>query len=331
LYRWLPELAEQVEALVEAAKKGELFVSMEAWFDDFSYALKHVQTGATRVVARDEQTAFLTKHLRAYGGNGKFDQYRVGRVLRNIVFAGKGLVAHPANPESVIKDIASAIANHSEEVTKGGATSMADENTNAAQEIQAQLEEANKALEAKAAEHQAVVAALEAIKAQKLDEQVQQLTTKVAEQEATIAKVTEAKTGLEKQVAELTERATKAEAELASIRKMETARSRLTQLSQVKKIEDTEATLKELAEMTDETFAIVLRYAGEKAPASKTTEEPKTEETTTEEATTAALETVQPIEEPNLQGGTQAEGQSIMTVAKATANLLLNRKNEEAK
>jgi len=70
---------------VEAAQKGNLFVSMEAWFDDFASALKHVETGATRIVARDQRTAFLTKHLRAYGGNGKFEQYRVGRVLRNIV------------------------------------------------------------------------------------------------------------------------------------------------------------------------------------------------------------------------------------------------------
>jgi hypothetical protein len=81
--------------------KPKWFVSMEALFDDFDYAVIDKQ-GKQTVVARDEKSAFLTKHLRAYGGKGSYQDYKVGRLLKNIVFSGKGLVENPANPESVI-------------------------------------------------------------------------------------------------------------------------------------------------------------------------------------------------------------------------------------
>ncbi len=205
---------------------------------------------------------------------------------------------------------------------------MADTDTNAAQKVQAKLDETTKALETKAAEHQAVVAELEAIKAQKLDEQVQQLTATIAERDATIATVTEAKTGLEKQVAELTERASKAAAELAAIRKAETARSRLASYPR--------STMRtpRLRSRNWPRWRREVRHRSSRTQARRprsTTRRTQTEQSSTEEAATAALETVQPVEEPNLQGGTQAEGQSLMTVAKATANLLLNRKTQEAK
>jgi hypothetical protein len=96
-----PALQEQMESILAQIAKGELSVSMECLFQGFDYAMKS-RSGATRVVARNERTAFLTKHLRAYGGNGRYGDDQVGRVLRNIVFSGKGLVKNPANPESVI-------------------------------------------------------------------------------------------------------------------------------------------------------------------------------------------------------------------------------------
>ena len=46
--------------------------------------------------------SYLTKYLRAYGGQGEYDNYKIGRVLRNITFSGKGFVDKPANPDSVI-------------------------------------------------------------------------------------------------------------------------------------------------------------------------------------------------------------------------------------
>lgn len=96
-----PEQQKRVDELLQQITKGEKFVSMECLFKGFDYALKG-SDGKSRVLARNEQTAFLTKHLRAYGGDGHYGDYRVGRLLRNILFSGKGLVDKPANPESVI-------------------------------------------------------------------------------------------------------------------------------------------------------------------------------------------------------------------------------------
>ena len=89
---------------------GNLFVSMEAWFDDYSYGLYDSETGTLdRTVARNEKTSFLDKHLRANSGTGVYrdpesDQdMRIGRVLRSITFGGCGFVDRPANKRSVIE------------------------------------------------------------------------------------------------------------------------------------------------------------------------------------------------------------------------------------
>ncbi len=42
--------------------------------------------------------------MRIYGGEGIYNNYRIGRFLKNMVFSGKGYVDKPANPESVIFD-----------------------------------------------------------------------------------------------------------------------------------------------------------------------------------------------------------------------------------
>jgi hypothetical protein len=87
--------------------EGGWCVSMECRFKGFDYVLvprdgAALATDRARVVARTEKTAFLTKHLRAYGGSGTYQGQAVGRVLRNITFSGVGLVRNPANPASVI-------------------------------------------------------------------------------------------------------------------------------------------------------------------------------------------------------------------------------------
>jgi len=109
-----PERAREVEA---RAKANDLFVSMEAWFDDYSYGL-YGSNGLSKIVARNEKTSFLDKHLRAAGGVGKYydpelgQDMRIGRVLRSITFGGCGLVDHPANKRSVITsvDVMSSVA-----------------------------------------------------------------------------------------------------------------------------------------------------------------------------------------------------------------------------
>lgn len=95
------ELIDRTMKLVAQIQEGEKFVSMEAIFTNFDYGVVTAED-SFHVVARSEDTAFLTKHLRCYGGDGKFDGCKVGRILKNITFSGKGYVDKPANPHSII-------------------------------------------------------------------------------------------------------------------------------------------------------------------------------------------------------------------------------------
>lgn len=97
-----PELKDRAEKLISEIENGQKYVSMECLFNGFDYGLINESTGEYKVLARNDNTAYLTKHLRAYGGSGEHEGYKVGRVLRNITFSGKGFVDKPANPDSII-------------------------------------------------------------------------------------------------------------------------------------------------------------------------------------------------------------------------------------
>jgi hypothetical protein len=97
-----PELRERTSDLIQEIEAGTKYVSMECFFNGFDYGLQDKSTGELKLLPREEATAYLTKHLRAYGGSGEFENHKIGRVLRNITFSGKGFVDKPANPESII-------------------------------------------------------------------------------------------------------------------------------------------------------------------------------------------------------------------------------------
>ncbi len=109
LYRyWEKEdLQKKMDEILGQIAQGKKFVSMECYFANFDYAILP-KAGGQKVVARNGRTAFLTKHLKAYGGDGTYQGDRVGRLLRTITFSGKGLVDNPANPRSKITDHAAA-------------------------------------------------------------------------------------------------------------------------------------------------------------------------------------------------------------------------------
>lgn len=88
--------------ILNESAANKLYVSMEAWFTGFDYRV------GNKVVARNEDTAFLDGYLRSNGGQGTFGGEKVGRVLRNIVFGGVGIVANPANKDSVIHSFTNA-------------------------------------------------------------------------------------------------------------------------------------------------------------------------------------------------------------------------------
>lgn len=110
------------------SKAGTLYVSMEAWFDDYSYGFcKSDSKSSTlnKIVARNSDTSFLDRHLRCGGGAGVYrdpesnQDVRIGRVLKSITFGGCGFVDRPANKRSVI-----------EEATKMNGSSFAERDIN---------------------------------------------------------------------------------------------------------------------------------------------------------------------------------------------------------
>jgi len=97
-----PELKERAQKLIAEIEDGTKYVSMECYFKGFDYGLTDKVSGQYKVLARNDSTAYLTKYLKAYGGHGEHDNYKIGRVLRSITFSGKGFVDKPANPDSII-------------------------------------------------------------------------------------------------------------------------------------------------------------------------------------------------------------------------------------
>jgi len=265
LYKAFPELTERIDEIIAKAQKGEMFVSMEAWFPDFGYGLMDSATGEIKLIERTEDTAFLTKHLMIYGGSGKYQDYKVGRVLRDFIFGAQGFVDIPANPESVIKVAANKqvyVTAELSELLKGG---VEDVDEKQIKELQVDLESKTQ----KVVELQKLVEDVQA-KTKEYDGQIATLTEKVEELTANVTEASEKmvvveteKTELQKQFDEVTKRAEKSESDLEGIRKVEMARERLVKLSEVKKVDDEKVALAELCEMTEETFALVLKYAGE--------------------------------------------------------------------
>lgn len=107
VYKFLfPERAQEV---IDKAKAGELYVSMECWFDDYDYVVFN-DGEIEDIIRRTGDTAFMDSYLKAFGGTGHYpddDGKKVGRGLRNIVFGGCGFVYCPANNRSIIEKVGS--------------------------------------------------------------------------------------------------------------------------------------------------------------------------------------------------------------------------------
>jgi len=102
VWHHLPHIKTTAEQIVQRVEKGDLFVSMECWFDDFDYGL-YTQGGELfDRISRKPETAFLDAHLRANGGTGRYNGMRIGRALSGINFGGVAFVDRPANKRSFI-------------------------------------------------------------------------------------------------------------------------------------------------------------------------------------------------------------------------------------
>lgn len=96
------ELQERMDRILAEIPEEKWHVSMECLYRGFDFCLLS-KSGEVEVVKRSRETAHLTKHLRICRGGGEYQGKRLGMVLRDLTFSGKGLVENPANPHSVIR------------------------------------------------------------------------------------------------------------------------------------------------------------------------------------------------------------------------------------
>ena len=206
------ELKERMDKLIAEIEEGKWFVSMECLFNDFDYAVVTPE-GEHKVLSRNEASAFLTKHLRSYGGDGKYEGYQVGRLLRNIAFSGKGLVNNPANPRSVIlNDIDPFEESQAEEITNSNFNmenkDMSDVLKEQVESLKAELATAKEAAEALKTE-------MTTQKEEEIQSKIEAFEAVVTDKDASIAEANSAQEVAEAKVVELEEAIAKKDEELA--------------------------------------------------------------------------------------------------------------------
>lgn len=263
------EYKKKIDKIIEEISTSDKWkVSMEALFTDYDYG---VQDGdETIIIPRNSKTASLTKHLKAYKGSGVYQGKKLGRVLKNIVFCGKGLTDNPANPKSLI----TGTQPFTVKADKNNSTifNLGYTNLNEGDIVMNENE-----LKTKLAETEVAVANSK-VEIEKLNTAVKEKGSKVSELEASLAKSNDNLTSVASKVAELeknandakaalatktveltelTEKYTKAEAELAKINADKLKDSRIsTMVEKLKMTKELASDLyTSLASLNDEQFA----------------------------------------------------------------------------
>ena len=258
----------RMQKIVSEIEDGKWFVSMECLFPDFDYAMT-APDGTIKVVKRSEASAFLTKHLRSYGGSGKYEDYRVGRLLRNLSFSGKGLVSNPANPRSVILEGNEFFDESKAEILTISSTkenTMSDNHDTQILDLQRELAEAktenevlrDKVTAEKETEFQSKIEALETSVA----DHVQEIAAKEKENKV----LAESLKSQEEAFASRNEEAKSMEDELAAMKSQEALMQRKAKLEDLGFDSDEAiATVEEFGSVDEETFDKIVAVMKKKA------------------------------------------------------------------
>lgn len=325
-----PELKTRANTLIEEIENGNKYVSMECFFKGFDYGLIDKVNGSYHILPRNEETAFLTKHLRAYGGQGEHQNYKIGRVLRQITFSGKGFVNKPANPESIIftkdsinfdKELATikkCIEKNDTSTNKGVFSNQANlketimsvepEVPQAEQEVVAPVADvveapvAAPAADASTVEHEEAAKKMAEDMMKKKEEEMKKMKAALETIEAELVAANEALAGYKAKEAEMMKKEKKAK-RMASL------------IESGLDSETAEATVDKFENLDDETFATVTQVVAAKKSMMKEEKTEKTEEEMTEkkkaslEADPSVLETAEVEESVNLSVASDTESQ----------------------
>jgi hypothetical protein len=296
IYKYWSDLEqlERVKELIEEIQSGEWAVSMECLFKSFDYAIINPH-GEEKVVARNENSAFLTKHLRAYGGTGEYQGHKIGRLLRNICFSAIGLVKRPANPRSLILNNSNSLGEILEMPDTLNKTAAGEDLENKIVALETELATANQKLVDVEKNQTDVTKALET----SLEETKKTLVTITSERDVAVASADD----LKKQLKTMEEK----------VRCME----RRSVLASMRLDSDTiEDMLEKFKEMDDSAFSTAVSLAKMMKPvvAEQTTE---SVETPVETETEVEASEVEEVEEVNLSSA----GETVDEVQKVQASV----------
>jgi len=258
-----PENRQRMNQIIAEIEEGKWFVSMECLFAGFDYALLD-EDGNAKLLERNEGSAFLTKHLRAYGGTGEYEGYKIGRSLRDISFSGKGLVSKPANPRSVILDSSRAFSlssNSTITTFPKGENDMSDINL-----LEKQLSDVKSELASAKEENKVLLAQIAEAASKETLESMAKLEATVGEQEEAIKTLEASLAEKEASITELQESIAKSEEEmkekmeeLKKMKKEENMRKRMASLLDLGlEAEEAEESLASYEDIDDATFETIL-------------------------------------------------------------------------
>jgi len=267
-----PKLTERMAKIISEIEEDKWFVSMECLFAGFDYGVI-APDGQHKTIARSEESSFLTKHLRSYGGTGEYEGHRLGRLLRSIAFSGKGLVSNPANPKSVIINDTD-LFKHNE--TYSITQSNIRENFNMANEdiqlLQKQNDELKAAFEQVKSDEEALRSEISKKKDEEVQAKVDAFEVSILERDEAIAKMQEGVTAFEVRIQEIEELLAKKDKELteanSKIQAHETAiklEARKTALVEAGFDEiDIEKALETFADVSDKMFDEIVNLTAKK-------------------------------------------------------------------
>jgi hypothetical protein len=314
------ELLERMDKLIAEIEEGKWFVSMECLFNDFDYAVVTPE-GENKVLSRNEASAFLTKHLRSYGGSGKYEGYQVGRLLRNIAFSGKGLVNNPANPRSVIlNDIDPFETSQAVEITNSNFINMENKDMSDVLKEQVETLKAELATAKEAAE--ALKAEMTTQKEEEIQSKIEAFEAVVSDKDASIAEAKSAQEVAEAKVVELEEAIAKKDEELAeAVAKIEAHEAEVKVMARRAALveagaqeEEVEAILTSFAEATDEMFEQVVTLAKKGFVPFKKKDDEKDEEDTEAEVAEVVEEVTEAEAEETDEAADEAEAEVLENV-----------------
>lgn len=297
---------EKIQKLIAEIEEGKWFVSMECLFPNFDYSLKH-SDGTEEIVSRNQETAFLTKYLKVYGGPGKFQGKAIGRVLRNFVFSGKGVVDNPANDRSIILNTKQLETIKSGEEMEELETKLAEATKNHETAV-ANLNEANASNE----ELKETVATLQST--------VESLTKEVASlKEALDTEVSKAQT--------LIEELNSSKAELNSSKAEVLKISRAIKLVKAGLEDRSEEILNKFSSVSEEVFDEFVALAKKAECKEEPAKDKKAEEMTKETCSEASLDSVEVPNEASLAtAGVSDTNEEVYKSAAAWVGNIINNK-----